>query len=100
MLTNKKLFKPKHFVFKLFVSTYATSSQRAITNLTNLFETNLKGRYDLQIIDVRQEPELALQENIVALPLLIKIVPRPCRRLVGDMSNELKVLAGLNLSSI
>jgi circadian clock protein KaiB len=96
MISVNPLNQPR-YEFKLFVTTYATSSQRAVRNLTDLLEEQLKNDYCLEIIDVQKHPLLAEQENITALPLLIRIVPAPQRRLIGDMSDRVKVLAGLNL---
>lgn len=89
--------KEPQFVLKLFVSTYATSSHRAISNLTARLDAQFSGRYQLEVIDVRKEPLLAEQENITALPLLIKMLPVPCKRLIGDMFDRSKLMAGLNL---
>jgi len=80
---------------KLFVSTYALSSTRAIRNLTSLMEECFPANYHLDIIDIKDQPLLAISENITALPLLIKTAPEPCRRMIGDMSDRLKVLTGL-----
>lgn len=85
------------YALRLFVAGTSASSVRAINNLKNILEQNLKGRYDLEIIDVYQQPDLAQQENISAVPLLIKNSPAPKRLLVGDMSDTPKVLRGLGL---
>lgn len=81
---------------KLFVSTYALSSTRAIRNLTALLEECFPSNYHLDIIDIKDQPLLAISENITALPLLIKTAPEPYKRLIGDMSDRLKVLTGLH----
>jgi circadian clock protein KaiB len=83
---------------KLFVSTYSLTSTRAIRNLTALMEECFPLNYQLDIIDVKEQPLIAFSENITALPLLIKTAPEPSRRLIGDMSDRLKVLAGLQAS--
>jgi circadian clock protein KaiB len=85
------------YLLKLFVTTWGTSSHRAIHNLTGILEEQLKNAYQLEIVDVQKQPLLAARENITALPLLIKRAPLPERRLVGDMSNRIRVLAGLDL---
>jgi circadian clock protein KaiB len=72
---------------------------RAIKNLRDICEEHLKGRYSLEIIDVYQQGLLAKEEQIIALPLLIKKSPGPERRLIGDMSDKAKVLKGLGLQS-
>lgn len=86
-----------NYKLKLFVTTYAASSHRAMRNLSNILENQLKGHYELEVIDVRQQPQMVLQENITALPLLVKMLPLPSKRMIGDMSDRVKVLAGLNL---
>jgi len=85
-------------LLKLFVTTYTQSSTRAIRNLKALLEECFPLKYQLEIIDIQKQPMLVLEEDIVALPLLIKLAPEPYRRLVGDMSDRFKVLAGLQLS--
>jgi circadian clock protein KaiB len=85
------------FQLRLFVTGASPNSLRAITNLKEICETHLKNRYVLDIIDVHQQPLIAMEEQIVALPLLIKKAPGSIRRLIGDMSNVAKVLHGLNL---
>ncbi len=85
------------YVLKLYVAGVTPKSSSAIRSVTEICEKHLKGRYDLQIIDLYQEPTLAKGEQIVAAPTLIKKLPEPLRRLIGDMANEEKVLIGLNL---
>ena len=85
---------------RLFVTGATPNSSRAISNLKEICETHLKGKYELEIIDVYQQPLIAEQEQIIALPLLLKKSPFPERRLVGDMSDTSKVLRGLSLLAI
>lgn len=85
------------YVFRLFITGASPNSVRAINNLRELCETRLQGRYALQIIDVYQQAALAKEEQIIALPLLIKKYPLPERRLIGDLSETEKVLRGLGL---
>jgi circadian clock protein KaiB len=85
------------YVLKLFVTTYSTSSHRAIRNLTAILKDNFQGIYELQIIDIKESPLAALGDNVIAVPLLIKEKPEPYTRLVGDMSDREKVLASLGL---
>jgi circadian clock protein KaiB len=82
---------------RLFVTGASPNSSRAIENLTNICETYLKGKYELEIIDIYQQPLIAENEQIIALPMVIKSGPLPIRRLVGDMSDTGKVLRGLGL---
>ena len=86
------------YVLRLFVTGASTNSLRAISNIRQLCEKHLPGRYTLEIIDVYQQKEIAESEQIIALPLLIKSYPSPERRLIGDMSDTEKVLKGLGLS--
>jgi circadian clock protein KaiB len=88
------------FVLRLYVTGTTARSTRAIANLRELCEQHLPERYDLQVVDVYQQPELAAREQLVAVPTLIRQLPLPLRRLVGDLSNRQRVLAGLDLSVI
>jgi circadian clock protein KaiB len=85
------------YVLKLYVSGASPNSLRAIDNLQRILETHLPGQYHLTIIDVRQDAALAEQQQIIALPMLIKTLPLPERRLIGDMSDVRKVLNGLGI---
>jgi len=91
-------FANSHFTLRLFVAGASSNSLRAIANLKAICERHLAGRYDLQVIDVHRENSLAEREQIIALPLLIKILPLPERRLIGDMSDIHKVLQGLGIA--
>ncbi|WP_374951472.1 circadian clock KaiB family protein [Mucilaginibacter sp.] len=82
---------------RLFIIGASPNSIRAVENLKAICEQYLAGRYELEIIDIHQQKELAEHENVVALPLLIKRTPSPERRLIGDMSDTQKVLKGLGL---
>lgn len=84
---------------RLFVTGASPNSSRAIINLKNICETHLKGNYDLEIVDVYQQPLIVEREQIIALPMLIKKSPGIERRLIGDMSNTGKVLKGLGLQT-
>lgn len=82
---------------RLFVTGATPNSTRAVSNLKEFCETFLPGRYELEIIDVYQQPLIAESEQLIALPMLVKLSPSPQRRLIGDMSDTGKVLRGLNL---
>src|SRR5918995_3620217 len=88
------------FVLRLYVTGTTARSTRAIANLRQVCEQHLTDRYDLEVIDVYQQPELAAREQLVAVPTLIRRLPLPLRRLVGDLANRQRVLAGLDLSVI
>ena len=86
------------FLLKLYVAGRTPRSEAAIANLRRICEQELDGRYDLEIIDVLDHPELAEVERILATPTLIKQLPPPLRRVIGDLSDTEKVLLGLELA--
>ena len=88
-----------NYSLRLYVSGTTPKSARAVENLKRICEERLRGRYDLEVIDVYQQPDLARVDQIVAVPTLIKRSPLPMRRLVGDLSNTESVLLGLDLSN-
>jgi circadian clock protein KaiB len=88
--------QPK-YVLRLYVSGSTLKSALAVENIKRICEQHLKNRYDLEVIDVYQQPNLAREEQIVAVPTLIKRLPLPLRRLIGDLSNQKNVLRGLEL---
>lgn len=85
------------YVLQLFVTGILPNSVRAVVNIKAICEQYLKGRYELEIIDIYQQPALAISEDIIAIPVLIKKFPLPEERLIGDLSNTQSVLEGLNL---
>lgn len=85
------------YILRLFVTGILPNSARAVVNINALCEKYLKGRYELEIIDIYQQPALALAEDIIAIPVLIKKSPLPEERLIGDLSDTEKVLKGLHL---
>jgi circadian clock protein KaiB len=87
------------YVFRLYVTGASPNSLRAITNTKNIFEEYLNKNYELEIIDVHQQPLVARDENIIALPLLIKKHPLPEKRLIGDMSDMQRVLKSIGVSN-
>ncbi|HYV92631.1 MAG TPA: circadian clock KaiB family protein [Chitinophagales bacterium] len=85
------------YVLRLFVTGIMPNSLRAIENINAICEKYLMGRYDLEIIDIYQQPSLAVTEEIIAVPVLIKKFPLPEERMIGDLSNTEKVLKGLHI---
>lgn len=83
---------------KLYVTGVTQRSERAITNLRRICETKLGGEFELDVIDVLEHPQLAETEKILATPTLIKELPSPIRRIIGDLSDTEKVLLGLDLT--
>ena len=92
--SNYRLAK---YVLRLYVSGSTLKSALAVENIKRICEQHLKNRYELEVIDIYQQPNLARDEQIVAVPTLIKRFPPPLRRLIGDLSNEKTVLVGLDL---
>src|SRR5687767_6385970 len=85
------------YILWLFVTGILPNSSRAIKNVKAICEQYLKGRYELQIIDIYQQPHLAIKDDIIAIPVLIKKFPLPEERVIGDLSDIQKVLKGLDL---
>jgi KaiB domain. len=85
------------WVLRLYVTGSTPQSVRAIANIKKICEEHLKGRYDLEVIDLYQKPNLAKGEQIIAVPTLLRKLPLPLRRIIGDMSNIERVLIGLDL---
>ena len=86
------------YILRLFVTGILPNSARAVANSKAICEKYLKGRYELEIIDIYQQPSLAFKEEIIAIPVLIKKFPLPEGRLIGDLSDTEKVLKGLHLT--
>ncbi len=89
----------KVYILKLFITGASANSARAISNLKSIFEKHLITKYDLEIIDIYQQPLNAENEDIIALPMLVKYSPLPLKRIIGDMSDIEKVLKGLGLNN-
>ncbi|HTY74891.1 MAG TPA: circadian clock KaiB family protein [Candidatus Nanoarchaeia archaeon] len=85
------------YVLRLYVTGMTPKSIHAIENIRKICEENLKDRFELEVIDVYQQPEYAKKEEIIAAPTLIKKLPLPLRKFIGDMSDKEKILVGLNL---
>ena len=85
-----------HYVLRLYVTRTQRSSE-AMATIRALCKEHLEGRYDLEVIDVREHPELARDEHITAIPTLVKELPLPLRQFIGDLSDEERVLLGLDV---
>ncbi len=93
---GKEPGKPR-FLLRLYVTGQTPRSVKSIDNLKRFCEKHLKDQYEMEVIDIYQQPGLASENQIVAAPTLIKSLPLPLRRLVGDLSNQDRVLTGLDL---
>jgi circadian clock protein KaiB len=85
------------YVLRLYITGMTPRSIRAVENVRTICDEHLRGRYDLEVIDVYQQPTLAEGEQIIAAPTLIKKLPLPLRRVIGDMSSTERVLLGLDI---
>jgi circadian clock protein KaiB len=85
------------YVLRLFVSGMTPNSRKAIENVKKICEEHLKGRYELEIVDIYQQPIFAKEGQIVAAPTLVKELPPPLRKFIGDMSQTERILLGLDL---
>lgn len=87
----------ERYVLRLYVTGMTPRSTRAVENVRTICEKHLHGRYDLEVIDIYQQPTLAKGEQIIAAPTLVKKLPLPLRRVIGDLSSTERVLVGLDL---
>jgi len=97
-VAEKGLSKRKKYSLRLYVTGQTPRSTASIRNIREVCDEFLKGRYELKVIDLYKQPELAQEAQVVATPTLIKKLPLPLRRLVGDLSNKNEVLLGLDLT--
>jgi len=89
--------KEQLYILRLYVAGTSPNSMRAVSNIKNICKNYLKDNYDLEIVDVYQQVDKAAEDQLIALPLLVKKAPGQVRRLVGDMSDEARVLKGLGI---
>ena len=89
----------EYFILRLYVAGQSPKAIAAFANLKTICEEQLKGRYEIEVIDLLENPKLAREDQIVALPTLVRRLPPPLRKIIGDLSNTERVLIGLNLLS-
>ena len=89
----------KHYSLRLYVTGTTARSIQAVANIRNLCEEYLHGKYNLEVIDIYQQPTEAVDEQIIAAPTLVKTLPKPPRRLIGDLSDRDRVIVGLDLGA-
>jgi circadian clock protein KaiB len=89
--------KSKEYVLRLYIAGTTSKSIRAVANIKEICENSLKNRYDLEVIDIYQQPVLVKGEQIIAAPTLVKQLPLPLRKFIGDMSDTERILVGLDL---
>jgi circadian clock protein KaiB len=89
--------KPELFQLRLYVAGQTPKSQTALTNLKRICETHLNGEYTIEVIDLTKNPQLAVSDQILAIPTLVRRLPEPIIKIIGDLSNEERVLVGLDI---
>jgi circadian clock protein KaiB len=89
--------KEEYFQLRLYVAGQTPKSLQAFANLKKICEDHLKGRYEIEIIDLIENPQLAKGDQILAIPTLVRKLPEPIRKIIGDLSNTERVLVGLDL---
>ena len=85
------------FELRLYVAGHTAKSVAALSNLKHLCETHLAGQYSIEVIDLSKVPQLAAGDQILALPTLVRRLPEPIKKIIGDLSNEEQVLVGLDI---
>ena len=94
---NRKALKRAKYILRLYITGSSGRSMRAVHNLKKLCEEHLPNEYDLEVIDIYKDPEAAREAQIIAAPTLVKKLPEPIRKFVGDLSNTQKILVGLDI---
>ena len=90
----------KKFILRLYVAGQTQKSITAFSNLKDICEKHLKGKYTIEVIDLKENPQLAKDDQILALPTLVKRLPPPVKKIIGDLSNTERVLVGLDIVSL
>jgi circadian clock protein KaiB len=100
--TSKKPINPeaKEYQLRLYVAGYTPKARAAFENLNKICETHLEGRYSIEVIDLLKNPQLAAGDQILAVPTLVRKLPEPIKKIIGDLSNEERVLIGMDLQPI
>ncbi len=97
---NNEQLEPEIWQLRLYVAGQTPKSITAFANLKKICEEYLQNQYQIEIIDLLENPHLAKQDQIVALPTLVRKLPPPIKKIIGDLSNQEKILVGLNLQKI
>jgi len=87
------------YILRLYIAGTTPRSTRAVANIREICERNLNGRYELEVIDIYQKPALAKDEQIIAAPTLVKQLPLPLRRFIGDLSDAQRILVGMEIAA-
>jgi len=92
--------KDANYILRLYIAGNTSRSAQAVINIREICETHLKGHYQLEVIDIYQQPALAKGEQIIAVPTLVKQLPLPLKKIIGDLSKIERVIFGLDLQKI
>jgi circadian clock protein KaiB len=92
--------KNNKWLLKLYIAGRTTRAETAINNLKNICEEKLNGNYKIEVIDLMLNPQLGKDDQILAIPTLVKKLPKPVRKIIGDLSNTERVIVGLDLVGI
>lgn len=95
MSTNNEITPEKPWILRLYVAGQTPKSVTAFANLKKICETHLKGCYQIEIVDLMENPQLAEGDQIIAVPTLVRQLPEPIKKIIGDLSNTERVLVGL-----
>ena len=91
---------PDNFLLRLYVAGQTPRSLQALSNLKRICDEHLPGHYRVEVIDLLQKPQLAAGDQILAIPTLVRVLPKPARRIIGDLSNTERVLVGLDVRPV
>jgi len=97
---EKKGTKPKEWELRLYVAGQTPKSIAALANLKKFCEENLKGQYNIEVVDLVKHPKLAREDQILAIPTLVRKLPSPMKKIIGDLSNKERVLVGMDLRQV
>lgn len=95
--STRELADEGQYLLRLYVAGETPKSQAAVRNLQTICNTHLAGRFSIEVIDLRANPQMAASDQIVAIPTLVRRLPEPLRRVIGDLSNAERVLVGLDI---
>jgi len=98
MSTKPHTAAPDKWVLRLYIAGHTQKSSLALANLKRICQEHLAGRYEIEVVDLQTHPNLAVGHQIIAIPTLVRILPHPLKKIIGDLTSELRVLVGLDLS--
>jgi circadian clock protein KaiB len=98
MSTKPHPAAPDRWILRLYIARHTQKSSQALANLKRICQEHLAGRYEIEVIDLHIHPNLAVGHQIIAIPTLVRVIPHPLKKIIGDLTNELRVLVGLDLS--